>query len=238
MASYVLRLGLYVLRFTLNVLRMANLITLSRIVLLFLTVGLLYLREPWAAAAALLLTIFVYISDAFDGYIARQRGRATAAGAVIDIAGDRIVENVYWVVFAHLGLITVWIPLIMITRSFAVDAARSLALAEGRTAFGEKTMMESRLGRWLAASRLHRALYGIAKVVAHCFLALQWWGQLARTQAAVTGAASPWDAAWPWIVAAAQGLAWFAVLYGLARGAVVLYDARRYLAGPPESPTG
>ena len=117
---------------------MANLITLGRIVLLFITIGFLYLREPWAAGVALVLTIFVYVSDAFDGYIARQRGRATAAGAVFDIAGDRVVENAYWIVFAHIGLIPVWIPLIMITRSFAVDAVRSLALAEGKTAFGDK----------------------------------------------------------------------------------------------------
>ena len=52
----------------------------------------------------------------------------------------------------------------MITRSFAVDAVRSLALAEGKTAFGDKTMMQSRLGLWLAASRFHRALYGVTKV--------------------------------------------------------------------------
>src|SRR5438067_25746 len=70
---------------------MANLITLGRVVLLFVTIGFLYLREPWAAAVAFGLTIFVYVSDAFDGYIARRRGRATAAGAELDVGGDGVV---------------------------------------------------------------------------------------------------------------------------------------------------
>ena len=217
---------------------MANLITLGRVVLLFITIGFLYLREPWAAAAAFALTIFVYVSDAFDGYIARRRGRATAAGAVFDIAGDRVVENAYWVVFAHIGLIPVWMPLIMITRSFAVDAMRGLALAEGRTAFGEKTMMDSRLGKWLAASRLHRALYGVAKVVAHCWLTLVWGLLLARAQDPAAFATPQWTAAFPWIEGAGQVLAWFAVLYGVARGAVVLYDSRRFFISTPGSTKG
>src|SRR5437588_4485628 len=142
---------------------MANLITLGRIVLLFLTVSLIYLRQPWSAFVAAALTIVVFVSDALDGYVARRRGRADAAGAVFDIAGDRVVENVYWVVCAHINLVPVWAPLVMIVRSFAVDAVRSLALAEGKTAFGAKTMMQSRFGLWLSASRLHRGLYGAAK---------------------------------------------------------------------------
>jgi CDP-diacylglycerol--glycerol-3-phosphate 3-phosphatidyltransferase len=212
---------------------MANLITLSRVILLFMAIGLLYLREPVAAAAAVLLTIIVYATDALDGYVARQRGETTTAGGVFDTAGDRIVENVYWIVFAHLGLIAICIPLLMIARSFAVDAVRSLALAEGRTTFGETTMMESQLGRWMVASRLHRALYGMTKLVAQCLLAVQWWAQLTREQDVSLGRLPSLEVAWPWIVVSTQVLAWFAVTYGLARGALVLYDARHYLRNVP-----
>lgn len=209
---------------------MANLITLGRLVLLFATVGLLYLREPWAAFVSAGLTIVVFVSDALDGYVARKRGRADTAGAVFDIAGDRVVENVYWVVCAHLSLVPIWAPLVMLVRSFAVDAVRSLALAEGKTAFGDKTMMQSRLGLWLAASRLHRALYGGAKVVAFVYLIGQYglflWVE--QDPARFTN----WETAWLWIVWVGQGLAWFSVIYGLARGAVVLYDARHYFIKP------
>ena len=160
---------------------MANLITIARVVLLFIIVGFINLSLPhgnspgepvWALVAAV-LTLIVFLGDAFDGVVARARGEANALGAVVDIAGDRVVENVYWVVFASIGMLSVWFPLIMLVRSFSVDFVRSLALAEGKTAFGEQTMMTSRLGKWLAASRFNRALYGSAKVVTFIYLLLE-----------------------------------------------------------------
>ena len=99
---------------------MANLITLGRIILLFFTIALVYLRQPWSIFLAAFLTVVVFVSDALDGYVARRRGRADTAGAVFDIAGDRVVENVYWVVCAQLNLVSVWAAIIMLTRSFAV----------------------------------------------------------------------------------------------------------------------
>ncbi len=209
---------------------MANLITLARVVLLFATIGLIYLRQPWAVLLASGLTVIVFVSDALDGYVARKRGRANAAGAVIDIAGDRVVENIYWVVCAHLNLVPIWAPLIMITRSFAVDAVRSLALAGGKTAFGKQTMMESRLGLWLAASRFNRGLYGGAKVLAFVYLLTEYGLLLWAEQDPVRFA--DWAGAWSTVNLVGQILAWFAVAYGLARGLVVIYDARRYYLEP------
>ncbi len=95
---------------------MGNLITAARVLLLFVTVGFIYLSlphegapgEPAWALVAVVLTLIVIIGDAVDGVVARARGEANDAGAVVDIAGDRIVENVYWVVFAHIGLLSVW----------------------------------------------------------------------------------------------------------------------------------
>jgi len=211
----------------------ANLITLARVLLLFITVGFIYLSlprdgapgEPAWALIAMALTLIVFLSDAFDGMVARARGEANAAGAVFDIAGDRIVENVYWVVFAHIGLLPVWFPLLMIARSFTVDALRALAFGEGKTPFGEKTMMTSRLGVWLAASRLHRALYGGAKVVAFMWLLFYLALQLQVNRDPV------WANNFGRFVEPVRiigiVLATFALLYGLARGAVVVWDSRQ-----------
>ncbi|MEO8287610.1 MAG: CDP-alcohol phosphatidyltransferase family protein [Chloroflexota bacterium] len=214
---------------------MANLLTAARVVLLFITIGFIYLGwagggpqgEPIWLLVATVLTFIVFIGDAIDGVVARARGEANALGAVIDIAGDRIVENVYWVVFAHLGLISVWFPIIQITRSFTVDAFRTLALAEGKTAFGETTMMESKFGTWLAASRFNRALYGSAKVVTFIWLLLQMalTVQVAR------------DAEWARNFGNALSimqtigivLAFFTIIYSVLRGAVVVWDSRHYL---------
>jgi CDP-diacylglycerol--glycerol-3-phosphate 3-phosphatidyltransferase len=214
---------------------MANLITAARVVLLFVTIGFIYLGWPqngqqgdavWLLVATL-LTFIVFIADAIDGVVARARGEANALGAVIDIAGDRIVENAYWIVFAHLGLISVWFPLIQITRSFTVDAFRTLAMSEGKTAFGETTMMQSKFGTWLAASRFNRGLYGSAKVVTFIWLLLQ----MALTVQIAHNA--EWAQNYGNLLDIMQTvgivLVVFTILYSLLRGAVVVWDSRHYL---------
>ncbi len=214
---------------------MANLITAARVVLLFITVGFIYLGWPqngqkgdpiWLLVATV-LTLVVFIADAIDGVVARARGEASELGAVIDIAGDRIVENAYWIVFAHLGLISVWFPLVQLTRSFTVDAFRTLALREGKTAFGETTMMQSKFGTWLAASRFNRGLYGSAKVVTFVWLLLQ----MALTVQISLDA--QWAKNYGNLLSIMQTvgiiLAVVTILYSLLRGAVVVWDSRRYL---------
>jgi CDP-diacylglycerol--glycerol-3-phosphate 3-phosphatidyltransferase len=150
--------------------RMANLITLGRLVLLFGTLSLLYTGSAALALLALVLTIVIFAADGLDGWVARRRGSDSQFGAIFDIAGDRVVENAYWIVFAHLGLVPVAFPLIVMTRGFAVDSLRSLSYDQGKTPFGSNTMMRSGLTRWLTASRFMRGLYGVAKAVAFCFL--------------------------------------------------------------------
>jgi CDP-diacylglycerol---glycerol-3-phosphate 3-phosphatidyltransferase len=210
---------------------MANLITVGRIILLFITIGIIYILTPVAVLIGLLLTIVVFASDALDGYVARRRGSASEFGAVFDIAGDRIVENVYWVVLAHLGLVPIWMPLVTIVRSFVVDGLRSMALAQGKTAFGEKTMMTSRFGTWLAASRFNRAVYGVVKVVAFCWMLLILALRLAAAQG---GNWATFYHDWGGLIdSIGTFLIYFTVLYMLMRGAVVVWDSRpMFLPGP------
>ncbi len=150
--------------------QMANLITLGRLVLLFVTLSLLYSGSVGLVLLALGLTVVVFAADGLDGWVARRRGSDSQFGAIFDIAGDRVVENAYWIVFAHLNLVPVAFPLIVMTRGFAVDSLRSLSYGEGKTPFGSNTMMRTTLTRWLTASRFMRGLYGVAKALGFCFL--------------------------------------------------------------------
>ena len=105
-----------------------------------------------------------------DGYFARKLKQSTKLGGILDIAGDRAVELSYWIVFAVLNWIPVWIPLLFLIRGTFVDALRSHAAEAGFTAFGAKTMMQSPVGKFLVASNFSRFSYAIAKAVAFCFL--------------------------------------------------------------------
>jgi CDP-diacylglycerol--glycerol-3-phosphate 3-phosphatidyltransferase len=147
----------------------ANIITLSRIGLVFVAV-LLFGGRFYGQVLALLLTVLIIYMDALDGYVARKLRTASDLGALLDITGDRIVENVYWIYFTAVGMISFWVPVVVITRGFLTDSLRSIAFADGKTAFGKQTMMRSRATRFLVSSRVSRAVYGVSKAVIFCYL--------------------------------------------------------------------
>ncbi|HET6232558.1 MAG TPA: CDP-alcohol phosphatidyltransferase family protein [Longimicrobiaceae bacterium] len=170
----------------------ANAVALTRGLLAFAVVAMLYAgRELYVAACA--ITLVAIWMDALDGWVARRLGEVSKFGAVLDILTDRIVEMTYWIAFAALGWIPVWMPLIVAARGFLVDGARSLAFEQGQTAFGDTTMMTSPLGRFIVASRASRNLYGFAKAAAFALLILAYASQIppnARTYIRIAGEVS------------------------------------------------
>ena len=79
---------------------MANLITISRMILALITVALLFTKTTPVYTGAFILTIIVIWMDGLDGYVARKFNESSKFGALLDILGDRVVENVYWITFA------------------------------------------------------------------------------------------------------------------------------------------
>lgn len=200
---------------------MANLITIARIALLFLTIGLIYEGGVQTITLCVFLIIVVFASDGFDGWVARRRKETSDFGAVFDIASDRIVENALWVVFADLNLIPVWIPLLVLTRGFLVDGLRSISFKEGKTTFGENNMMRSPLTEWLTAGRFMRALYGYAKTLAFIFLTGLEGYKHHNADGTVLGSIYDFDPV-RW---AGWGVIGIAVTLTVVRGLPVIFDA-------------
>jgi CDP-diacylglycerol--glycerol-3-phosphate 3-phosphatidyltransferase len=146
--------------------------------------------------------------------------QVTDLGSVLDIAIDRVVENALWIVFAHLHMVPVWIPLVYVVRSFVVDGLRSYALAKGHSAFG---MMHSPLGRFLVSGRFMRDLYGGAKACA--------FGALILEIALVRFSEVP---VWLNVLVEYTGpiLVYLAVSLCIIRGLPVLYDIQDLLGKP------
>ncbi|MBC7235288.1 MAG: CDP-alcohol phosphatidyltransferase family protein [Chloroflexi bacterium] len=148
---------------------MANLITISRLPLLIVIVLLLLAESPMVRLVAAFLVLILIALDTVDGIIARRRGEVSILGSVLDIMADRAVELVMWVVYAHLRLIPVGIPIIYILRGTIVDSLRNMSVGESRAPF--KTM-RTRLGSWIVGSSWMRSSYGLSKLLSFTGLAV------------------------------------------------------------------
>lgn len=147
----------------------ANIVSVIRVFVAFAAVALLFRHTQKAYIISFILTIIAFSMDAVDGYLARKYGQASQLGAVLDIMGDRIVESIYWIVFAVLGWIPVIFPLICVARAFVTDGIRSVALTKGMTPFG---MQSTSWGKYICASKFMKTSYAVAKVAAFILLIL------------------------------------------------------------------
>lgn len=199
---------------------MANLITLLRMPLLVAVVALLYFPAPTPRIIAAFLNIVLIVMDSLDGYVARRRGETSLLGSVLDIAADRTVELVLWVVYADLDLIPILIPLVVLARGTFVDAVRAVAPSRGVSPFD---LMRSKVGRFMVKSPLFRSTYAVAKALAFFFLALA--HGLSAAQHSLAGGT----------MALAQISVWLAFILCLVRGVPVLIEAPRILSEPARS---
>lgn len=205
-----------------------NQVTAARVAMAFAAV-LLFGRNAMADAAALLLTVGAIGLDAVDGYLARHRALATPLGAQLDILGDRVVENLFFTFFAVAGLISLWVPVFFFVRGTLTDFLRTLAMRTGCSGFGKNSMLESRWGRALVASRASRAGYGVMKCICFCYLGLE------LTLPHVPAGFS--DAQLLLLHVAAQILVASTVALCAVRAVPVLWEGRRYLGDPSSALT-
>lgn len=194
---------------------MANIITISRVILAFIAIGLLFIRNGNAYWAAFVLTIVVIWMDGLDGYVARKFNESSKFGALLDILSDRIVENVYWVTFAVLGWLPLWVPLVVLTRGIITDGFRSLALEQGFTAFGSTTMMQGKISKFIVASNFSRFSYAVLKAIAFAMMIVAYIPMDAKIQAVISQIA--------------YISAYAAVFFCIARGLPVILESKRFL---------
>lgn len=145
-----------------NLWNVANKVTAIRTGLLFLLVALVYVDHAYLNMFNVLLCALIFGLDRLDGYLAKKFECRTEFGGVLDVVGDRMVENVLWICLADLDLIPIWIPIVVLSRGFITDGFRSYALSKGKTTFA---MMNSKAGEFLVASPASRLLYGLSKAI-------------------------------------------------------------------------
>lgn len=190
-----------------------NLISIFR-TMLAVILAILVLNSPESTRIlnyAFWITWLVIILDGIDGIVARLLKSTSDFGAFFDIACDRIIELVYLSLFVTLRWIPFWILVVFLVRGIMVDGVRGLATKEGKTAFGERSMMRSKIGYFLTSSRFMRFSYGFIKAVALGFMFLT-------------------KSSFPEFLNLEMFLIYLMTLYCVVRGIPVLVEGRRYFS--------
>ena len=186
----------------------ANIVSVSRIFVAFVSLGLLFVNTTSAYIWAIVLAGIAFSMDAVDGYLARKFGQTSQLGAVLDIMGDRIVEAIFWITFAVLGWLSVIFPIICVTRAFVTDGIRSVALTKGMTPFGMQT---TQWGKFICASKFMKTTYAVAKVAAYIILIFAHTPELAQNIAEPA-------------LTAGIILAWIAIIFCIVRAIPVVAE--------------
>lgn len=108
-----------------------NLITLSRIPMMFLIAWMMY--QEWLGAATLAFWLFIAaaVGDWLDGYLARKNHQVSTFGKLMDALTDKIMILGLMIVFVDQGTIPAFWVLLTLCREFLVTGMRMVAASKG-----------------------------------------------------------------------------------------------------------
>src|SRR5689334_15791464 len=106
-----------------------NLLTMSRIILIPLIIGLYYVPADLLSMeaknqAATAVFIVAAVTDWLDGYLARRLNQMSAFGAFLDPVADKLIVVGALVVLLQLDRVDALVALIVIGREIAISALR------------------------------------------------------------------------------------------------------------------
>ncbi len=135
-----------------------NRITIFRMLLIPVVIGLLYLEKlelqfflSWGATCGLIagwIFIFASITDFVDGYIARKRDITTVFGSFLDPIADKFLIVSSLIMLDSLERVSALVVITLVLREFYITSLRLLAQHEGLS------VPVSELGKWKTAMQM------------------------------------------------------------------------------------
>ena len=138
-----------------------NLLTLSRIPILFGVVGFLYLPFSGASSMAFVLFIIGALTDWADGYYARKQGLVSNFGKLMDALTDKVFMVGLFISLLVIGILPEWtLPLLLIilSREFLITGLRLVAASDGVVLAAEKSGKHKTVSQMVAAILLLSAV--------------------------------------------------------------------------------
>lgn len=150
-------------------LTLPNLLTISRVPLMFIVVGLMYAEFSNAATIAFWLYIAAALTDWFDGMLARRANQVSQFGRFMDAVIDKVmvlglmvalINGGYFVFLGHdyaIWAMILW--MCILSREFAISGMRMAAAVRGITIEADtsgkvKTFVQLNAIGWILGARM------------------------------------------------------------------------------------
>jgi CDP-diacylglycerol--glycerol-3-phosphate 3-phosphatidyltransferase len=120
-------------------LNLPNLITLVRILLIPVFIGLFITPTPDRSLSAAVIFVVAAVTDMLDGYIARRTGQVTRLGKLLDPIADKLLVLSALILLVNVDRVSALIAILVIAREVAVTGIRAIAAGEGLIIAAETT---------------------------------------------------------------------------------------------------
>ena len=114
--------------------KLPTLLTLSRVPLLFIIVGLLFIDLPGISSLVFCLFVFAGLTDWFDGYLARKLNQVSNLGKLMDALADKIILLGMFIALLVFELLPTWalaLVLLIVVRELLITGMRMVAASSG-----------------------------------------------------------------------------------------------------------
>jgi CDP-diacylglycerol--glycerol-3-phosphate 3-phosphatidyltransferase len=125
-----------------------NLLTVGRIGLIPVFLGLLTYENRRNSFLAALVYSVAALSDWLDGWLARVSGKVTTLGKFLDPLADKVIVLSALVMLVRLGRAPVWVVVVILAREFLISGLRTIAVSEG------VVISASQGGKWKTSLQL------------------------------------------------------------------------------------
>ena len=108
-------------------------LTLLRIALVPVVMGLILLDDGWRYAHALAAFVFAVaaLTDFLDGYLARRWAVTTTLGSFLDTTADKLLVSGALVALVAVDRVSPWIAMVIIGRELVILGLRGIVAADG-----------------------------------------------------------------------------------------------------------
>ncbi len=142
-----------------------NVLTLSRVPMMFIIVGLMHAESAWAATITFWLFIAAALTDWLDGKLARERGEVSSFGRFMDAVIDKVmvigimIALVNGDYFFGQNIAATLMLLCIVAREFAISGLRMAAAVKGMVIEADaggkvKTFVQLNAIGWLLGARM------------------------------------------------------------------------------------